>query len=390
MTKKNAIPELSKLIEHARNIVFKARREGTLDSLTVNGVKKQLELHWSLDGGTLNTGEYKKAIGDAVRNAVTAEIPGSDVKSELKVKEVKEQKVDKQPSEDKPTSTTISSNQKTTNAPVTSPVAETSRSASAGVKKVSKMPPPEDRGRRDFALNITKTIVKTNERPRSNSNSVTSLKRPFRSREYIEDDDEDDSAITDSSGNGGKPSSEGSSESEEPERSRKRRKRSIQEVIQKSSRKRSTGKDDNDPKISETDEATIKQLKAYVGACGVRKKWAKEFQNYPQPDQQIRRLKKILADLGMEGKYSMEKAKQIKKKRDLARELEDVIEFERKAGVSRSRRKKSGRPVGELDTETEGEDDSNESDSDGERRRPASAVIKKYLKKQTVDDSGEE
>lgn len=46
---------------------------------------------------------------------------------------------------------------------------------------------------------------------------------------------------------------------------------------------------------------------------------------------------------------------------DLFSLSEDVIEFERKAGVSRDRRKKrSGRPIGELDTETESESDGSE------------------------------
>jgi F0F1-type ATP synthase beta subunit len=49
--------------------------------------------------------------------------------------------------------------------------------------------------------------------------------------------------------------------------------------------------------------------------------WTKEFQDLPTSSQQIKRLKNILADLGMDGRLSMEKAKAIKAKRDLAKEL---------------------------------------------------------------------
>ena len=62
---------------------------------------------------------------------------------------------------------------------------------------------------------------------------------------------------------------------------------------------------------------------SYVNACGVRKIWSKEFQGLDRPSQQIQRLKAILVELGMNGRPSMEKAKEIKEKRELAKELGD-------------------------------------------------------------------
>lgn len=53
----------------------------------------------------------------------------------------------------------------------------------------------------------------------------------------------------------------------------------------------------------------------------MRKVWSKEFQNLPTASQQVKRLKEILAELGMDGRLSVEKAKAIKAKRDLAKEL---------------------------------------------------------------------
>jgi hypothetical protein len=58
-----------------------------------------------------------------------------------------------------------------------------------------------------------------------------------------------------------------------------------------------------------------------VAACGVRKLWAKEFELYPKPSQRIRRLKEILSDLGMAGRFTIQQAKAIKEKRELAQEL---------------------------------------------------------------------
>ncbi|KAH7105878.1 hypothetical protein BKA62DRAFT_766341 [Auriculariales sp. MPI-PUGE-AT-0066] len=106
----------------------------------------------------------------------------------------------------------------------------------------------------------------------------------------------------------------------------------------------------------DTGEEEIKRLKSYVTACGVRKQWAKELKGLDRPSQQISHIKKVLAELGMTGRLSMEKAKAIRAKREFAQELEDVVEFEKKRG-SRAREKgerlKSGQSVGSSDEDEE-------------------------------------
>lgn len=57
-----------------------------------------------------------------------------------------------------------------------------------------------------------------------------------------------------------------------------------------------------------------------VIACGVRKVWSKLFKDLDSR-QQIAKLKEILAELGMTGRLSMEKAKEIKAKREFEQEL---------------------------------------------------------------------
>ncbi|KAG9021299.1 hypothetical protein FS837_007371, partial [Tulasnella sp. UAMH 9824] len=68
-------------------------------------------------------------------------------------------------------------------------------------------------------------------------------------------------------------------------------------------------------------EEEIKRLKSFVLACGVRKKWVKEFEGLDTSAQQINKLRKILADLGMTGRLSLEKAKEIREKREFAQEM---------------------------------------------------------------------
>jgi hypothetical protein len=85
------------------------------------------------------------------------------------------------------------------------------------------------------------------------------------------------------------------------------------------------------------EEETIKRLKvslqliaisyspqlvqSLVVACGIRKVWSKVFEGIDKPSQQIKKLKEMLSDLGMKGRHSMEQAKAIREKRELAQEL---------------------------------------------------------------------
>ncbi|KAJ2610688.1 hypothetical protein H4S08_003500 [Coemansia sp. RSA 1365] len=67
--------------------------------------------------------------------------------------------------------------------------------------------------------------------------------------------------------------------------------------------------------------STIANLKSYINKCGLRKTWSKELAGM-NGTQQVRHLKKMLLDLGMEGRPTLEKCKQIKDKRDLQAELD--------------------------------------------------------------------
>ncbi|KAJ2539085.1 hypothetical protein EV175_006387 [Coemansia sp. RSA 1933] len=72
--------------------------------------------------------------------------------------------------------------------------------------------------------------------------------------------------------------------------------------------------------ISAGSKTTIDNLKSYVNKCGLRKVWSKELIGM-NAAQQIRHLKKLLEELGMEGRPTVEKCKKIKAKRELQAEL---------------------------------------------------------------------
>jgi hypothetical protein len=150
-------------------------------------------------------------------------------------------------------------------------------------------------------------------------------------------------------------------------------------------------------------------LQAFVVACGVRKTWTKVFEGLDTPGQQIKKLRDILADLGMSGRPSMERAKAIKQERELQKELgkyfssililsspganfvllclsADVQEFEQKVTGRSSRSKTKSKeespekdeasPSEDKDKDDDAEDD--DDDEDDAPRRPVCGLLVVY------------
>ncbi|KAG9100675.1 hypothetical protein FRC06_003855, partial [Ceratobasidium sp. 370] len=123
-----------------------------------------------------------------------------------------------------------------------------------------------------------------------------------------------------------------------------------------------------------TDEEAVKRLKTFIVACGVRKQWVREFKNMPTAKQQIAHLRSILNDLGMNSRPSMEQARAIKIRRELAQEIEDVTEFD--AAVNAPRRSRAAAPRHSL-AEPDGAADAKSEDEESppEPRRAKTAVV---------------
>ncbi|KAF6753443.1 hypothetical protein DFP72DRAFT_849089 [Ephemerocybe angulata] len=163
---------------------------------------------------------------------------------------------------------------------------------------------------------------------------------------------------------------------DEPPR-RKKGSASKEKTTSKTETKRRTSS--SKPALSK-DEETIKRLKvrdstthssshdgdanmehamqSFVLACGVRKVWAKLFKDM-DTRQQISKLKEMLTELGMTGRLSLEKAKEIKEKREFEKELEDVQQF---AKSMQQRESRSGRikKAQEKDSEPEASEEEEE------------------------------
>ena len=94
----------------------------------------------------------------------------------------------------------------------------------------------------------------------------------------------------------------------------------------------------------------IKRLQGWLIKCGIRKMWHRELAPYDNPKAKIRYLKELLADAGMTGRYSMEKANQIKEERELQADLEAVQEGAKQWGKAETKEEDEahGRPKRRL------------------------------------------
>lgn len=103
---------------------------------------------------------------------------------------------------------------------------------------------------------------------------------------------------------------------------------------------------DGDP-----DQAEIKRLQGWLVKCGIRKVWGKELKPYETPKAKIKHLRDMLADAGMTGRYSIEKASQIMEARELAADIEAVREGAERWGADEDEsrdQKPDGRPARRL------------------------------------------
>ncbi|KAI2631234.1 hypothetical protein GGS21DRAFT_491863 [Xylaria nigripes] len=121
------------------------------------------------------------------------------------------------------------------------------------------------------------------------------------------------------------------------------------------------------------DEAEIKRLQGQLVKCGVRKIWGVELKKYSSDNKgKIRHLKDMLHDVGMTGRFSEAKAREIRERRELMGELEAVNEMNELWGLEgrggRASRSKATRKT--LREEPSGDE------HDGDEQEPAVNGVK--------------
>ncbi|KAF5870690.1 putative transcriptional regulator protein [Botrytis fragariae] len=109
-------------------------------------------------------------------------------------------------------------------------------------------------------------------------------------------------------------------------------------------------------------EQLIKTLQSQLVKCGIRKIWAFELKKYETENEKIKHLKNMLTEIGMTGRFSEGRAREIKEMRELQADLEAVKEGEKAWGMGRSSRR-SGSGVKEDKKKSESSDDDDDAKS---------------------------
>ncbi|KAI9788219.1 MAG: hypothetical protein M1816_007071 [Peltula sp. TS41687] len=124
----------------------------------------------------------------------------------------------------------------------------------------------------------------------------------------------------------------------EPPPKRGRRKPSSSESKSKSKRpvKKSKTAKANDNSSPDPQEAEIKRLQQNLRKCGIQKPWHKELARFDTPRAKINHLKDMLKGIGMVGRFSQEKARQIKEERELQAEVQAVQDSAKRWGETQT------------------------------------------------------
>ncbi|PNP73930.1 hypothetical protein FNYG_12679 [Fusarium nygamai] len=138
-------------------------------------------------------------------------------------------------------------------------------------------------------------------------------------------------------------------------------------------------------KVTTSDDPSteeIKRLQGQLTKCGVRKLWHNELKKYgDNAKAKIRHLRKMLTDIGMEGRFSEAKAREIKERRELLAEVESAQEMSALWGVEgrgrASRSKSKSAKVVESGGSDAEENDGNENNDDEEDEEETYAARRK-------------
>ncbi|KAH7369714.1 hypothetical protein BKA65DRAFT_3907 [Rhexocercosporidium sp. MPI-PUGE-AT-0058] len=109
------------------------------------------------------------------------------------------------------------------------------------------------------------------------------------------------------------------------------------------------------------DEAQIKTLQSQLGKCGMKKIWQFELKQYGDDSKaKIRHLQNVLKDIGMTGRYSDARAREIKEMRELQADLEAVKEGEKAWGLESGRRSRGAAVKRSMKVASDEDDESGE------------------------------
>ena len=153
--------------------------------------------------------------------------------------------------------------------------------------------------------------------PPDEESEPAALKQNGKPAAAADDDDSDLSSVLDDPPPKAKKSRQKKSTSPKPTKSK----------ATSTATKSKSSKPSDKPSDLSPQEEELKRLQSWLLKCGIRKLWHRELAPFSSPKEKISHLKSMLEDVGMTGRFSVEKARQIKEQRELKAELEAARAF---------------------------------------------------------------
>ncbi|KAF8892185.1 hypothetical protein BD779DRAFT_1798825 [Infundibulicybe gibba] len=348
-------PDIPELMAAAKDVIRKAKIAGILGTITPRIVRGEVEKLFSLKQGFLGEGAYKKSIKFAIDEAVEEEMGPESPEPPTRKQTTKKRKLeDIDANVEKPQEKS-------------KPARSKGKAPAKGSKESGKFKSPVEVPE---SGSEGEASAPPSSSPKRGEVSIKKPKPPSPERE-VKDGDMLPNVKGDTKDASDSEMSVLLDEPPKPKRAKK----------EPSKSKKTTQRKASASKLSK-DEETIKRLKSLVVACGVRKVWSKVFQDIDQPSGQIRKLKEILTDLGMSGRMSIEQAKAIRERRELAQEMV----FREGGGREAGRGTKSKLAETKNDSVSEPESDASEDVPRAKRKGTARRSIMDFLGDQSEED----
>ncbi|KAF9771763.1 hypothetical protein IL306_010581 [Fusarium sp. DS 682] len=395
--------------------------QATPDETTVNKVRKQTEENLSLDQGFLSNVDWKQRSKSLIKERVEKLMEGwvPDSKNDAGL-DGEEEKTGMKRSSDAESPEPKPKRQKRVTKPKAKPKPKS--------KKASKKEEPDLESDLESKPSVSSEMselsdLSEEEKPQKKRKRAAPRKAATkRKSKKIESDDEghDGDAVkseteapagNDDEAENGEPTRNNATASTKPQNSEEEENKpavdeeeEYSDVIDepvKPKRKKKEKKEAGSKPTKATKAATkkaptsddpnteeIKRLQGQLTKCGVRKLWHNELKKYGDDAKaKIRHLRKMLTDIGMDGRFSEAKAREIKERRELLAEVESAQEMSALWGVegrgraSRSKSKSAkivesgGSDAEEYDRDENNDDEEDQEETYAARRKRARADL---------------
>ncbi|KAG5980888.1 hypothetical protein E4U55_003529 [Claviceps digitariae] len=299
------------------------------DATTVNKVRKHVEEQQGLDEGFFTSDEWKQKSKAIIKEYVDKLLDGWEPEPKPNQDAVAESETENHASEDespppkrpkKGTKKGKDGAKPKGRADNTSKTKKAQPSKTASRRKSQDArPPATEEPDHEPELN-----AKASSPAGSDDNTLSSIKVDTSKRAAAEDSEEYSDVID---------------EGPKPKRKKTESKHAASKPSKPSAAKKSTTTAADNPQ-----EAEIKKLQSQLVKCGIRKLWHNELKQYKDDSRaKIRHLKKMLADIGMDGRFSEAKAREIKEMREILADVDAAQEMNALWGMGGGRRASRGK-----------------------------------------------